>query len=132
MTWLTEIDSAKSMDDLRTSRSTLGNNLLNFQTLDSKIAKSLKKILAASDCRKKAFIEGQKTENGKMISSRKTNHLHDLRLLQNHSIGDSILDFSDLTGLSLRGDKIQGFVTKWDEVLLSMKKMMAFSKIWTR
>ena len=37
--------------------------------------------------------------------------------------GESIWDFSDLMGISLRGDNVQGFETKWDEVFLSMKKI---------
>ena len=37
--------------------------------------------------------------------------------------GQSVLEFSDLMGMSLRGDNVQGFETTWDEVLLSMKKI---------
>ena len=65
MIWISETDSAKSVEDLRTSRSILGNNLPNFETLDAKIAISLKKLLAANDLRKKAFIEAQKAQNEK-------------------------------------------------------------------
>ena len=33
---------------------------------------------------------------------------------------ECILDFSDFTSVTLRGDDVQGFDTKWDEVLLCM------------
>ena len=35
---------------------------------------------------------------------------------------ESILDFSDLMNVTLRGDDVQGFDTKWNEVLESMKE----------
>ena len=35
----------------------------------------------------------------------------------------SILDFSDLMGVALRGDDVQGFDTRWDDVLTSLKEM---------
>ena len=56
------IDSAKSMEDVRNFESILGNNLPAFETLDPKIANSLKKFLAPNDFRKKVFIEEQRTQ----------------------------------------------------------------------
>ena len=35
----------------------------------------------------------------------------------------SILDFIELMGVTLRGDDVQGFDTRWCEVLLSIKEM---------
>ena len=35
---------------------------------------------------------------------------------------ESILDFSDLVSVTLRGDDVQGFDTKWDEALLSIRR----------
>ena len=52
---LSENDSSQSMQYLQTSKSILGNNLPKFETLDAKIANSLKKLLA--DFRKKVSIE---------------------------------------------------------------------------
>ena len=57
MIWVSEIDSAKSMEDMGTSESTLGNNLPKLEMLDAKIANSLKKLLAANDFRKNEFNE---------------------------------------------------------------------------
>ena len=36
---------------------------------------------------------------------------------------ESILDFIELMGVTLRGDDVQGFDTRWCEVLLSIKEM---------
>ena len=36
----------------------------------------------------------------------------------------SIFDLTNLVGVSLGGDNIQGFQTTWDEVLLSIKEML--------
>ena len=36
---------------------------------------------------------------------------------------ESILEFSDLMGVALRGDDVQGFDTRWDEVLSSIKEL---------
>ena len=63
MIWITEIDSTKSVEDLRTSGSILVPNLPNFVTLDAKIANSLKKLPAANDFRKKVFTEEQKAQD---------------------------------------------------------------------
>ena len=35
---------------------------------------------------------------------------------------ESIFDFTDLMSVSVRGDDVQGFGTRWDEVLLSIKE----------
>ena len=73
------------MDDLRTSRSVLGKNLPNFETLDAKIAHALKKMLAANEFRKKVSIEEQKAQNeNRFLRGRKTTRLHDPGLLQSH------------------------------------------------
>ena len=37
--------------------------------------------------------------------------------------GQAILDFTDLMKVTLQGDSVQGFDTKWDETLLSMNKI---------
>ena len=59
MICLSEIDSAKSVEDLRTSGSSLEHNLPNLETLEAMIANSLNKLLGANDFREKVlFIEG--------------------------------------------------------------------------
>ena len=50
----------------------------------------------------------------KAVSSRETNRLHDLRLLQDHMYKRYYFGFSDLMGVSFRQDNVQGFDTKRD------------------
>ena len=36
---------------------------------------------------------------------------------------EAVLDYSDLFGMMLHDDDVQGFDTRWDEVLLSIRKV---------
>ena len=36
---------------------------------------------------------------------------------------DTVLDYADVSSVTLRDDNVQVFVTRWDEVLLSMSKI---------
>ena len=85
------------------SGSNLGHDLPSFDTLDAQIANSLKKPMTAEDFRKNEFLAEQQAQNEKQISSRKTNRLHELRLLQDHRYRRiHFLDFSDLVGVAHR------------------------------
>ena len=37
--------------------------------------------------------------------------------------GESLFDFNDILRVLLKSDKVQGFDTSWDEVLLSMRRV---------
>ena len=50
------------MEDYRSSESIPGHHLPNFETLDAKIAKLLKKLLS-NNFRKKVFVEEQNAHN---------------------------------------------------------------------
>ena len=51
---------------------------------------------------------------------------------------EAFLDFSDLSNLSLRGDDVRGFDTRWDEILLSVRQvpsdeiLESLCKMWVR
>ena len=36
---------------------------------------------------------------------------------------DTVLDYADLSSITLRNDNVQDFDTRWDEILLSMTKI---------
>ena len=38
-------------------------------------------------------------------------------------LNDTVLDYADLFSVTLHDDNVQGFDTRWDEVLLSMSKI---------
>ena len=63
MIWISEIDSAKSMEYFRTSDSILGKDLFNLEKVGAKVANSWKKFLVANDIGKKVFVEELKAQN---------------------------------------------------------------------
>ena len=73
-----------SMDELKPSRSVAGKNYQNFEMLDAKIASALNKIIQNSHFKKKDSLEEQKAQKRGPVSSRKTDRLHDLRLLSRY------------------------------------------------
>ena len=81
----------------------------------------VKRILNESNFNKNVFFEEQRVQQeDRFLRGRQIAHMiyESFRVTGTH---ESILDFSDLTNVTLRGDDIQGFHTTWDEVLSSMK-----------
>ena len=68
-------------------------------------------ILAASDFRKNVFIEEQKAQNENRFLRGTQNAFLIDDYFRITSTSESILDFSDLMGVTLRGDNVQGFDT---------------------
>ena len=68
---------AGPMDELMSSRSVAGKNFPNFEMLDAKIACALNKIIQNSHF-KKVSLEEQKAPKRGLVSTRKTDRLHDL------------------------------------------------------
>ena len=57
----------------------------NFEMLDAKIASALNKIIQTSLFKKKGQSQGAQSPKGGSVSTRKTDRLHDLRLLSSYS-----------------------------------------------
>ena len=76
-----EVQMVDSMDGLKSSRSVAGKNFPNLGMLDAKIASALNKIIQNSQFKKKVSLEEQKSPGRGPVSTRKTDRLHDLRLL---------------------------------------------------
>ena len=71
-----------SMDELKSSRSVCGKNFTNFEMLDARIASALNEIdhpefLLQEECQS----GGTESSERGSVPSRKTDRLHDLRLL---------------------------------------------------
>ena len=62
MVWTNEIDSAKDMDESKSSSSGLGRMLPDFALLDSKRASALKKLLTA-DFKRRVYMEEHKAQH---------------------------------------------------------------------
>ena len=111
MSWIREIESPQTIDDMRTSQSIAGNQYSNDEIWDVTVATASKSIsTSTSFLTKKSF---GRTESPKAD-----------RFLRGRQIAYMMLDISDLMSVTLRGDGIQGFDTKWDEVLNSMKEFL--------
>ena len=80
MLWIKEVE----MDELKSSRSVAGKKFPNFEVLDAKIASALDKIIQNSHSKKKVSLEEQKALKEDRFLTRKTDRLHDLRLLSSY------------------------------------------------
>ena len=80
MLWIKEVEMVDSLDDLNFSPSVSGEKFSNFEMLDAKIASALNKIIQNSQFKQRLASRSRKPKKS-LVSTRKTNHIHDLRLL---------------------------------------------------
>ena len=107
MSWIRVIESAQNIDDFK-------ETYPKSETLDAKIATASKTILTNSSFRKKVYLEEQNAPKyDRFLRRRKFSFFL--------GANETILDFSRLLNVNLRGDDVQRFDTSWDEVLLSIK-----------
>ena len=83
MQWIKEVELVDSVDELRTSSSTRGIQMPNFEVLDARIASALNKIIHNSQFKRRISLEEQGPEAGQFLS-RKTDCIPDLRGLLGH------------------------------------------------
>ena len=123
MQWIKEVELVDSVDDLRSSSSTRGISMPNFEVLDARIASALNKIIHNSLFRRKISLEEQEAQKedrflrGRQIASLIYDHF---RVTGSH---DSVENYTDLFAIVLGNDDIQEFDSKWDGILLSMTKI---------
>ena len=123
MHWIKEVEMVDSVDDLRSSSSTRGISMPNFEVLDARIASALNKIIHDSHFRRRISLEEQKAQKeDRFLRGR---HIAYLIYDQFRVTGanDSVENYADLFTISLRNDDIQEFDSKWDGILLSMTKI---------
>ena len=112
-----------SVDELRSSSSTRGITMPNFEVLDARIASALNKIIHNSQFKRRISLEEQKAQKeDRFLRGRQIAYLiyDHFRVTGSH---DSVENFSDLFTSVLRNDDIQEFDSKWDGILLSMAKI---------
>ena len=94
-----------------------------FEMLDTRIASALNKIIQNSHFKKKVSLEEQKAQaedqflRGRQIAFMIYDYF---RVSGAH---DAVLDYADLSSVTLRDNNIQKFDTRWDEVLSSVSKI---------
>ena len=123
MQWIKEVELVDSVDELRSSSSTHGISMPNFEVLDARIASALNKIIHNSQFNRKISLEEQKAQKeDRYLRGRQIAYLiyEQFRVTGTH---DSVEDYTDLFTIALRNDDIQEFDSKWDGILLSMTKI---------
>ena len=75
MLWIKEVEMVDSLEELKSLRSVSWKSFPNFEMLDSKIASALNKIIHMKS------VSRNRKPRGRTRSTRKTDRLHDLRLL---------------------------------------------------
>ena len=73
-----------SVDELRSSSSTRGNSMPNFEVLDARIASAVNKIIHNSHFKRRVSLEEPKAQKQDSFPSRQTDCLLDLRSLPGH------------------------------------------------
>ena len=80
--WIKEVDMVDSVDQSKSSRSVSGKNFPNFEMLDAKIASALNKIDHPEfPIQEEGQSRGAESPERGLVSTRKTDRLHDPRLL---------------------------------------------------
>ena len=121
--WIREVEMVDSVDELRSSLSTRGISMPNFEVLDARIASALNKIIHNSQLKRRISLEEQKAQKqdsfrrGRQIAYLIYDHF---RVTGSH---DSVENYTDLFTIVFRNDDIQEFDSKWDGILLSMTKI---------
>ena len=123
MQWIKEVELVDSVDELRSSSSTRGISMPNFEVLDARIASALNRIIHNSQFKRRISLEEQKAQKeDRFLRGRQIVHL-----IYEHfwvtGANDSVENYADLFTISLRNDDIQEFDSKWDGFLLSLTKI---------
>ena len=123
MQWIKEVELVDSVDELRSSSSTRGISMPNFEVLDARIASALNKIIHNSQFKGRISLEEQKAQKeDRFLRGRQIAYLiyDHFRVTGTH---DSVEKYTDLFTIVLRNDDIQEFDSKWEGILLSMTKI---------
>ena len=123
MQCIKEVELVDSVDELRSSSSTRGISMPNFEVLDARIASALNKIIHNSHFKRKISLEEQKAQKeDRFLRGRQIAYLiyEQFRIT---GTDDSVENYTDLFTIALRNDDIQEFDSKWDGILLSMTKI---------
>ena len=118
-----EVELVDSVDELRSSSSTRGISMPNFEVLDARIASALNKIIHNSHFKRRISLEEQKAQKeDRFFRGRQIAYLiyEQFRVTGTH---DSVENYTDLFTIVLRNDDIQEFDSKWNGILLSMTKI---------
>ena len=117
------MEMVDSVDELKTSSSTRGISMPNFEVLDARIASALNKIIHNSHFKRRISLEEQKDQKqDRFFRGRQIAYLiYDYFPVT--GANDSVENYADLFTIGLRNDDIQEFDSKWDGIVLSITKI---------
>ena len=121
MQWIKEVERAKSIDELMTSRSIVERtDSPDYDMLDATIASALKKLLDRhAHFRRRVSVEEQRAQKyDRFFSGRQIAFL-----IYEHfratGAYEAVEGLSDLFNIRLQNDNVQDFDVRWDQALLS-------------
>ena len=92
MQWIKEVELVDSVDELRSSSSTRGISMPNFEVLDARIASALNKIIHNSHFKRRISLEEQKAQNqDRFLHGRQIAYLIYDQIFNSGSLGAMIL-----------------------------------------
>ena len=119
MQWIKEVEMVDSVDDLKSSSSTTGISMPNFEVLDARIASALTRIIHNSYFKRRISLEEQKAQKqDRFLRGRQIPYL----IYENSRSLDPIENYADLFTIGLRNDDIQEFDSKWTEFYCLWRK----------
>ena len=116
MQWIKEGELVDSVDELRSSSSTRGISMPNFEVLDARIASPLNKIIHSSHFKRRISLEEQEAQKeDRFLRGRQIACLiyEYFRVI---GANDSVENHADLFTIALRNDDFQEFYSKWDGI----------------
>ena len=123
MLWIKEVEMVESVDELKSSSSTRGISMPNFEVLDARIVSALNRIIHNSHFKRRISLEEQKAQKqDRSLRGRQIAYLI-YEYFRVTGANDSVENYADLFTIALRNDDIQEFDSKWDEILLSMTQI---------
>ena len=84
MLWIREVEMVDSLEELKSSRSASGKNFPNFGMLDAEDCFCIEKDHPEFPIQEEGQSRGTESPDRRLVSTRKTDRLHDLRLLSSY------------------------------------------------
>ena len=117
------MEMVDSVDDLKSSSSTRGISMPNFEVFDARIASALDKIIQNSHFKRRISLEEMKAhKEDRFLRGRQIAHLI-CEYFRVTGANNSVENCADLSTIVLRNDDIQEFDSKLDGILLSMTQI---------
>ena len=112
------MEMVDSVDELRSSSSTRGISMPNFEVLDARIASALNRIIHNSQFKRRISLEEQKAQKeDRFLRGRQIAYLI-YEYFRVTGANDSVENYADLFTIGLQKDEIQEFDSKWDGIFI--------------